>query len=53
MDSMKDIEVGSFVVLNNGATIIIEEINGVYFFGIDNDREEYTVTIDQIMAVIG
>lgn len=25
-----DIEVGSFVVLNNGVTIIIEEINDVY-----------------------
>ena len=48
-----NIEVGSFVVLINGAIINIREINGVYFFGIDNDGEEYTVTIDQIMAVIG
>ena len=46
------IQVGSSVVLSNGASIVIEEINNSYFYGIDYENEEYTVTLDQIARVL-
>ena len=46
------IRVGTSVVLINGAAIIIEEINGSYFYGSDYENEEYTVTLDQIARVL-
>lgn len=46
------IRVGSSVVLSNGAPIVIEEINNSYFYGIDYENEEYTVTLAQIARVL-
>ena len=46
------IRVGSSVVLSNGTSIVIEEINNSYFYGIDYENEEYTVTLDQIARVL-
>ena len=46
------IRVGGSVILSNGASIIIEEINGFYFYGSDYENEEYTVTLDQIARVL-
>lgn len=46
------IRVGKVVVLINGAAIVIEEINGSYFYGSDYEDEEYTVTLDQIVRVL-
>lgn len=46
------IRVGTNVVLSNGASIIIEEINGSYFYVSDYENEEYTVTLDQIARVL-
>lgn len=46
------IQVGASVVLSNGAPIVIEEINGSYFYGSDYENEEYTVTLAQIARVL-
>ena len=46
------IRVGGSVILSNGASIIIEEINGSYFYGSDYENEEYTVTLEQIVRVL-
>lgn len=46
------IRVGVSVILSNGASIVIEEINGSYFYGSDYENEEYTVTLEQIARVL-
>ncbi len=47
----KEIEIGSFVVLNNGKTVVVDEAFEGGFWGSDSDGESYEFTVGMVNAV--
>ncbi len=47
----KEIKVGSFVTLNNGVIVVVDEAFEGGFFGSDSDGESYEFTLEMVNAI--